>query len=95
MASFVRSRPQSFIAGNFASDGSFSGPARELSQVLVGLQLAHQLSNGLMERMASFVAENVVSGPQGSVKPFTIVDDPSAWKAADWAGRESEFVLQL
>eukprot|EP00195_Chlamydomonas_chlamydogama_P006396 CAMPEP_0202899004 /NCGR_PEP_ID=MMETSP1392-20130828/7365_1 /ASSEMBLY_ACC=CAM_ASM_000868 /TAXON_ID=225041 /ORGANISM="Chlamydomonas chlamydogama, Strain SAG 11-48b" /LENGTH=445 /DNA_ID=CAMNT_0049585087 /DNA_START=78 /DNA_END=1415 /DNA_ORIENTATION=- len=99
MASFVASRPQSFCLANVASPGSFSSAAaptaRELSQVLSGLQLARQLSHDLLERIGSFVAENVVSGPQGSVRPFTIVDDPSAWKAADWAGRESEFVLQL
>eukprot|EP00891_Asterochloris_glomerata_P005068 jgi/Astpho2/5068/Aster-x0233 len=31
------------------------------------------------------------SGPQGKVKPLTIIDDPSDWKAADWQGREDEY----
>jgi len=29
------------------------------------------------------------------VEPFTIVDDPCAWRAADWAGREAEWALEL
>lgn len=36
-----------------------------------------------------------VSGPQGAVRPYTIIKDPSAWHAADWEGREAEFKLQL
>ena len=31
------------------------------------------------------------SGPQGKVKPLTIIDDPADWKAADWQGREDEY----
>ncbi len=29
------------------------------------------------------------------MEPFTVVDDPCAWRAADWAGREAEWVLEL
>lgn len=29
------------------------------------------------------------------MRPFTIINDPSAWRGADWAGREAEFKLQL
>ena len=36
-----------------------------------------------------------VSGPMGEVKPYTLVDDPSAWTAADWAGKEQEFTYEL
>lgn len=32
------------------------------------------------------------SGPQGSIEPFTIVDDPSAWLAADYRGLEDTFI---
>ena len=28
------------------------------------------------------------SGPQGSVEPFTLIDDPAAWTVADWNGRD-------
>ena len=35
------------------------------------------------------------TGPQGSVRPYTIVKDPAAWKAAEWRGREDEWILQL
>ena len=35
------------------------------------------------------------SGPQGEVEPFTVVDDPSAWRAADYAGREAEWLAPL
>ena len=35
------------------------------------------------------------SGPQGSVRPLTVVKDPAAWKACDWAGRQHEVVVQL
>ena len=35
------------------------------------------------------------SGPQGSVRPFTIVRDPKAWMAADMAAKESEWLMQL
>jgi len=35
------------------------------------------------------------SGTQGAVEPFTVVDDPCAWRAADWAGREREWALEL
>ena len=28
------------------------------------------------------------SGPQGSIEPFTFIQDPAAWTVADWAGRE-------
>ena len=31
----------------------------------------------------------------GEVKPYTLVDDPSAWNAADWAGKEQEFTYEL
>ncbi len=31
----------------------------------------------------------------GQVKPYTLVDDPSAWTAADWAGKEQEFTYEL
>ena len=32
-----------------------------------------------------------VSGPQGTVVPLTIIDDPADWKAADLRGREDEY----
>ncbi|KAK9840646.1 hypothetical protein WJX81_006750 [Elliptochloris bilobata] len=35
------------------------------------------------------------SGPQGAVEPFTIIDDPSAWRAAEYAGREAEWLAPL
>ncbi|KAK9862133.1 hypothetical protein WJX84_005815 [Apatococcus fuscideae] len=34
------------------------------------------------------------SGPQGSVEPFSVVHDPSAWQASDWTGR-SDHVYHL
>lgn len=47
------------------------------------------------------VASNVIytsdrrSGPQGSVKPYTIIDDPAAWMAADYQHDESKWVYVL
>ncbi|CAK0785174.1 hypothetical protein CVIRNUC_008380 [Coccomyxa viridis] len=35
------------------------------------------------------------SGPQGKIEPFTIVDDPSAWVAADYRGNEDAFIYRL
>ncbi len=35
------------------------------------------------------------TGPQGAVEPFTVVDDPSAWRASDYAGREAEWLFAL
>lgn len=35
------------------------------------------------------------SGPQGKVKPFTIIDDPADWKRSDWVGREAEYTYNL
>ena len=35
-----------------------------------------------------------VSGPQGSIRPFTTVQDPSAWKAADWK-KNQDWVYRL
>ena len=35
------------------------------------------------------------SGPQGSIEPFTIVDDPSAWLAEDYQGREDSFIYHF
>ncbi len=35
------------------------------------------------------------SGPQGRVKPFTVIDDPADWKRSDWVGREAEYTYQL
>ena len=35
------------------------------------------------------------SGPQGKVKPFTIIDDPADWKRSDWVGREAEYTYQF
>ena len=35
-----------------------------------------------------------LSGPQGSVRPFTIVKDPSAWKPADWK-KNQDWVYRL
>lgn len=35
------------------------------------------------------------SGPQGKVRPYTIIRDPQAWLAAEWEGREAEWVLEL
>ena len=35
------------------------------------------------------------SGPQGKVKPLTIVDDPADWKASDWEGREEEYTYRF
>ena len=35
------------------------------------------------------------SGPQGQIEPFTIVDDPSAWVAADYRGNEDAFIYRL
>ncbi len=42
----------------------------------------HSLSNGTACRH---------SGPQGKVKPFTIIDDPADWKRSNWVGREAEY----
>ena len=35
------------------------------------------------------------SGPQGHVKPLTIIDDPSDWTSASLQGRESEYTYQI
>ncbi|KAK9813026.1 hypothetical protein WJX72_007708 [[Myrmecia] bisecta] len=35
--------------------------------------------------------EEAHSGPQGHVVPLTIIDDPSAWKATDFAGHEDSY----
>lgn len=35
------------------------------------------------------------SGPQGKVKPFTIIDDPADWKRSDWVGREAEYTFSF
>lgn len=35
------------------------------------------------------------SGPQGKVKPFTIIDDPADWKRSDWVRREAEYTYQF
>ena len=35
------------------------------------------------------------SGPQGSIEPFTIVDDPSAWLADDYRGKEESFIYHF
>ncbi|KAK9822768.1 hypothetical protein WJX74_006847 [Apatococcus lobatus] len=34
------------------------------------------------------------SGRQGTVEPFTLVHDPAAWRASDWAGR-TDHIYQL
>ena len=35
------------------------------------------------------------SGPQGSIKPLTIIDDPAAWTAESLKGKESEYTYTL
>jgi len=35
------------------------------------------------------------SGPQGSIEPFTIVDDPSAWLAEDYRGKDEYFIYHF
>lgn len=35
------------------------------------------------------------SGPQGSIEPFTIVDDPSAWLAGDYKGKEDSYIYHF
>ena len=35
------------------------------------------------------------SGPQGSIEPFTVVDDPSAWLAEDFKGKEESFIYHF
>ena len=35
------------------------------------------------------------SGPQGHIEPFTVVDDPSAWLAADYKGNEDTYIYTL
>ncbi len=35
------------------------------------------------------------SGPQGHIEPFTVVDDPSAWLAADYKDKESSYIYTL
>mmetsp|Transcript_14451 Transcript_14451/g.31305 ORF Transcript_14451/g.31305 Transcript_14451/m.31305 type:complete len:413 (+) Transcript_14451:87-1325(+) len=44
------------------------------------------------QQISSFVCSNV-SGPQGNVRPFTIINDVSAWKA--WDVAESDVTLDL
>lgn len=34
------------------------------------------------------------SGPQGSVKPFTVVRDPAAWYADDWK-QDKSWIYEL
>lgn len=35
------------------------------------------------------------SGPQGRIEPFTIVDDPSAWLAEDYKGKEDSYIYHF
>lgn len=35
------------------------------------------------------------SGPQGRIEPFTIVDDPSAWLAEEYKGKEDTYIHTL
>ena len=46
-------------------------------------------------RVLMFDAIHRHSGPQGSIEPFTIVDDPSAWLAEDYRGREESFIYHF
>lgn len=34
------------------------------------------------------------SGPQGNIKPFTVVDDPAAWYSKQWV-EDKSWVYQL
>ncbi len=35
------------------------------------------------------------SGPQGHIEPFTVVDDPSAWLAEEYKGKEDTYIYTL
>ncbi|EFN59759.1 hypothetical protein CHLNCDRAFT_56551 [Chlorella variabilis] len=80
-------------------------PFEEPAQRCLSAALSRGLSKGkAMVRVESEGLEGLKvptgpvtleSGPQGCVRPYTIIDDPQAWLAADLAQRQSEWLLQL
>ncbi|KAK9862136.1 hypothetical protein WJX84_008907 [Apatococcus fuscideae] len=53
---------------------------------------------GALQRLAAKaqpVVSAEVSGPQGNVRPLTIVQDPSAWMASDFTNGSAPFIYQL
>ena len=69
--------------------------SRGLSKGKSGVATVHVESEGLEGLKAPTGPVTLESGPQGCVRPYTIIDDPQAWLAADLAQRQSEWLLQL
>ena len=63
---------------------------------LPALVILYQAVPALLQLCASMTASPCcrVSGPQGSIRPFTTAQDPSAWKAADWK-KNQDWVYRL
>ena len=72
------------------SQGSQDGRIRPPQRTRRGQELKHWRA---LNMVCGAVCRH--SGPQGSIEPFTVVDDPSAWLAADYQGKEDSFIYTL